>query len=126
MPRSGPRGLAAGRLRTGGLGADRLRTGGLGAGRLRTGEHQTEMMRKQYHFWPGEGGTDGWDVDRVRRLRPTANGGPTIGSPACARVARMGRRIHREIPGNAVRAFTRQRAELPDGSHGASFWVFGG
>jgi hypothetical protein len=22
-------------------------------------------MRKQYHFWPGEGGMDAWDVDRL-------------------------------------------------------------
>lgn len=25
-------------------------------------------MRKQYHFWPGEGGMDAWDVDRLIRL----------------------------------------------------------
>jgi hypothetical protein len=22
-------------------------------------------VRKQYHFWPGEGGMDAWDVDRL-------------------------------------------------------------
>jgi hypothetical protein len=22
-------------------------------------------MRKQYHFWPGEGVLDAWDVDRL-------------------------------------------------------------
>src|SRR5713226_7247495 len=22
-------------------------------------------MRKQYHFWPGDGGLDAWDVDRL-------------------------------------------------------------
>lgn len=26
---------------------------------------QTETMRKQYHFWPGEGGMDAWDVDHL-------------------------------------------------------------
>jgi GNAT superfamily N-acetyltransferase len=26
---------------------------------------QTEPMGKQYHFWPGEGGMDAWDVDRL-------------------------------------------------------------
>jgi hypothetical protein len=25
-------------------------------------------MRKQYHFWPGEGGLDAWDVDRLIEL----------------------------------------------------------
>ena len=25
-------------------------------------------MPKQYHFWPGEGGMDAWDVDRLVRL----------------------------------------------------------
>ena len=25
-------------------------------------------MRKQYHFWPGEVGTDAWDVDRLIEL----------------------------------------------------------
>ena len=25
-------------------------------------------MRKQYHFWPGEDGLDGWDVDRLVEL----------------------------------------------------------
>jgi hypothetical protein len=23
------------------------------------------QLRKQYHFWPGEGGLDAWDVDRL-------------------------------------------------------------
>lgn len=26
------------------------------------------MMRKQYHFWAGEHGTDAWDVDRLVEL----------------------------------------------------------
>lgn len=25
-------------------------------------------VRKQYHFWPGEGGLDAWDVDRLIEL----------------------------------------------------------
>jgi hypothetical protein len=25
-------------------------------------------MPRQYHFWPGEGGMDAWDVDRLVRL----------------------------------------------------------
>jgi len=25
-------------------------------------------VRKQYHFWPGEGGMDAWDVDRLLEL----------------------------------------------------------
>jgi hypothetical protein len=25
-------------------------------------------VRKQYHFWPGEGGLDAWDVDRLVEL----------------------------------------------------------
>ncbi|MGH9028392.1 MAG: hypothetical protein ACRDV4_02085 [Acidimicrobiales bacterium] len=25
-------------------------------------------MRKQYHFWPGDGGLDAWDVDRLIEL----------------------------------------------------------
>jgi len=25
-------------------------------------------MRKQYHFWPGEGGMDAWDVDHLIEL----------------------------------------------------------
>lgn len=25
-------------------------------------------MRKQYHFWPGDEGTDAWDIDRLIRL----------------------------------------------------------
>jgi hypothetical protein len=28
----------------------------------------TEGMRKQYHFWPGEHGLDAWDVDRLIEL----------------------------------------------------------
>lgn len=26
------------------------------------------VVRKQYHFWPGEHGMDAWDVDRLIRL----------------------------------------------------------
>jgi len=26
---------------------------------------QTALMRKQYHFWPGQEGLDAWDVDRL-------------------------------------------------------------
>jgi hypothetical protein len=26
------------------------------------------MIRKQYHFWPGEGGLDAWDVDHLMGL----------------------------------------------------------
>jgi hypothetical protein len=26
------------------------------------------MVRKQYHFWPGEHGSDAWDVDRLTEL----------------------------------------------------------
>jgi hypothetical protein len=26
------------------------------------------MVRKQYHFWPGEHGLDAWDVDRLTEL----------------------------------------------------------
>lgn len=26
------------------------------------------MIRKQYHFWPGESGLDAWDVDRLLQL----------------------------------------------------------
>jgi hypothetical protein len=26
---------------------------------------QTNVVRKQYHFWPGEAGLDAWDVDRL-------------------------------------------------------------
>jgi hypothetical protein len=26
------------------------------------------MVRKQYHFWPGDGGLDAWDVDRLIHL----------------------------------------------------------
>jgi hypothetical protein len=29
---------------------------------------QTEFVRKQYHFWPGEAGLDAWDVDRLISL----------------------------------------------------------
>ena len=29
------------------------------------------MVRKQYHFWPGESGLDAWDVDRL--IEMTAN-----------------------------------------------------
>jgi hypothetical protein len=29
---------------------------------------ETEGMRKQYHFWPGESGVDAWDVDRLVEL----------------------------------------------------------
>ena len=29
---------------------------------------QTNPVRKQYHFWPGERGLDAWDVDRLVRL----------------------------------------------------------
>src|SRR5579875_856041 len=25
-------------------------------------------VRKQYHFWPGEGGLDAWDVDRLMEM----------------------------------------------------------
>jgi hypothetical protein len=35
---------------------------------LRGVRRQTEEMRKQYHFWPGEGGLDAWDVDHLIRL----------------------------------------------------------
>lgn len=28
----------------------------------------SEEMRKQYHFWPGEDGLDAWDVDRLLDL----------------------------------------------------------
>ena len=31
-------------------------------------ERQVGLVRKQYHFWPGEGGLDAWDVDRLIRL----------------------------------------------------------
>lgn len=27
--------------------------------------HNTERVRKQYHFWQGETGLDAWDVDRL-------------------------------------------------------------
>lgn len=30
--------------------------------------HQTVTVRKQYHFWPGEDGSDVWDVDRLIEL----------------------------------------------------------
>ena len=31
--------------------------------------HETDGVRKQYHFWPGEdGGIDAWDVDRLIEL----------------------------------------------------------
>jgi len=26
------------------------------------------LIRKQYHFWPGESGLDAWDVDRLLQL----------------------------------------------------------
>lgn len=26
---------------------------------------QTDVVRKQYHFWPGDQGIDAWDVDRL-------------------------------------------------------------
>jgi hypothetical protein len=29
---------------------------------------QNACVRKQYHFWPGDGGLDAWDVDRLIRL----------------------------------------------------------
>ena len=29
---------------------------------------QTEIVRKQYHFWPGDAGLDAWDVDRLIAL----------------------------------------------------------
>lgn len=28
-------------------------------------------VRKQYHFWPGDGGLDAWDVDRLIELIPS-------------------------------------------------------
>lgn len=28
----------------------------------------TAVVRKQYHFWPGDHGLDAWDVDRLIRL----------------------------------------------------------
>ena len=31
------------------------------------GDH-TPVVRKQYHFWPGERGFDAWDVDRLIEL----------------------------------------------------------
>jgi hypothetical protein len=30
---------------------------------------ETRVVRKQYHFWPGEHGVDAWDVDRLIELR---------------------------------------------------------
>ena len=36
---------------------------------------QTGPVRKQYHFWPGPGGLDAWDVDRLIRL---SSGFPVI------------------------------------------------
>jgi hypothetical protein len=35
-------------------------------------------MRKQYHFWPGEAGGDGWDAWDVERLIGLAAGLPVI------------------------------------------------
>jgi len=35
-------------------------------------------VRKQYHFWPGVGGLDAWDVDRLIRL---SRGLPTEAVP---------------------------------------------
>jgi hypothetical protein len=29
---------------------------------------ETASVRKQYHFWPAEGGFDAWDVDRLIEL----------------------------------------------------------
>ncbi len=29
---------------------------------------KTELVRKQYHFWPGEDGLDAWSVERLIRL----------------------------------------------------------
>jgi hypothetical protein len=29
---------------------------------------KTDLVRKQYHFWPGEEGVDAWDVDRLVAL----------------------------------------------------------
>lgn len=38
-------------------------------------------MRKQYHFWPRDGGLDAWDVDRLIRL---SAGLPVIEVPLAA------------------------------------------
>jgi hypothetical protein len=35
---------------------------------IRFTPQQNGLMRKQYHFWPGEKGLDAWDVDRLVRL----------------------------------------------------------
>jgi hypothetical protein len=36
--------------------------------RRRRAFEQTENVRKQYHFWPGDEGLDAWDVDRLITL----------------------------------------------------------
>lgn len=35
------------------------------SGTVDSSKRQTGLVRKQYHFWPGENGLDAWDVGRL-------------------------------------------------------------